>query len=54
MTPSSIGYDMGTNPVRLKALETARDTGTPTMSGKVNFLDLISVALIIAKCSPDA
>jgi two-component system OmpR family sensor kinase len=37
-TPSSIGYDMGTNPVRLKALETARDTGTPTMSGKVAFL----------------
>ncbi len=36
--PSSIGYDMGTNPVRLNALEIARDKGIPTMSGKVDLL----------------
>lgn len=35
--PSSpVGYDLGTDLVRLKALETARDTGLSIMSGKVN------------------
>jgi signal transduction histidine kinase len=35
---SSIGYDMATNPIRFKAMQTARDTGLPTMSGKINLL----------------
>src|SRR6185437_1895479 len=37
--PASIGYDFGTDPTRLKAMEAARDMGTATISGKVTFIN---------------
>ena len=34
----ALGFDMFTEPVRRQAMETARDTGTPTASGKVTLV----------------
>jgi signal transduction histidine kinase/CHASE1-domain containing sensor protein len=34
----ALGYDMFTDPVRRQAMETARDTGTPTASGRVTLV----------------
>ncbi len=36
--PISIGYDMAVDPIRLEAIDKARDTGLSAMSGKVNLL----------------
>src|ERR1044071_7519009 len=35
---SAIGFDMATEPVRLRAMEAARDSGKPTASGKVELV----------------
>ena len=35
---SALGYDMFTEPVRRQAMETARDTGIPTASGRVKLV----------------
>jgi diguanylate cyclase (GGDEF)-like protein/PAS domain S-box-containing protein len=37
----AIGYDMFSNPVRRKAMERARDTGLPSVSGKVTLVQEI-------------
>jgi PAS domain S-box-containing protein len=37
----AIGYDMFSNPVRRKAMEKARDTGRPSVSGKVTLVQEI-------------
>lgn len=34
------GFNLGSNPVRLAALEAARDTGMPVLSGKINLVQL--------------
>ena len=38
LNKDAIGYDMFTEPVRRQAMETARDTGSPTASGRVTLV----------------
>lgn len=38
---AAIGYDMFSNPIRRKAMESARDTGLPSVSGKVTLVQEI-------------